>query len=76
MPDLTTLGQILAFPAHAKQKYYSLVRLTFFLITLKVDENATQYRIYRVKAHRKICILTPKGQFENLTLEYNFVYVY
>ena len=72
IPAFTTLDHILSLPLQAKQKNVAFLgRSSFSQITLelrKIENNAKHHRIPLVKTHRNICILTPKGQFENLTL--------
>ena len=48
-----------------------LGRSSFWRITFelrKIEKNAKHHRIPLVKTHRNMYLLTPKGQFENLTL--------
>ena len=70
-PEFYYLSHILTFPGQVKQRmllYWedqAFLQLTFEL--RKIEKNAKHHRISLVKTHRKICILTSKGQFENNT---------
>ena len=72
IPDFTTLGHILTFPGQVKQKILLFLgRSSFWRITFelrKIEKNAKHYRVSLVDTHRNMYILTPKDQFENLTL--------
>ena len=71
IPDFITLGHILAFPGQVKQKILFFGKINFLQTASElrnIEKIARHHRIPLVMTYRIMCILTLKGQFENLTL--------